>query len=140
MIKKLFVLFLLIFAFILSSCATQADIDKAYSEGYKAGYNEGEKLSQPAYESDNDVVIITGKENAVVRDSSSNEKSFPVIKTAPVNPSETTEYVLNKNTKKFHYPYCSSVDDMAEKNKLFFSGTRDEVIEKGYVPCKRCKP
>ena len=50
------------------------------------------------------------------------------------------DYVANKNTKKFHYPSCSSVDDMKEKNKLYYSGTRDELIDKGYKPCKRCNP
>lgn len=49
-------------------------------------------------------------------------------------------YVLNTNTHKFHQPGCSSVKDMKESNKLFFEGTRDEVIEQGYVPCKRCNP
>lgn len=49
-------------------------------------------------------------------------------------------YVLNLNTKKFHVPYCSSVSDMKEKNKEFTTETREKVIEKGYVPCKRCNP
>ena len=51
-----------------------------------------------------------------------------------------TSYILNKNTKKFHYPKCSSVSDMKEKNKIYFSGTREEAIAQGYVPCKRCNP
>ncbi len=51
-----------------------------------------------------------------------------------------TTYVLNTNTKKFHYPTCSSVDDMKEKNKQIYTGSRDEVINMGYVPCKRCNP
>ena len=50
------------------------------------------------------------------------------------------DYIANTNSKKFHYPECSSVGDMKEKNKLYFSGTRDELISKGYEPCKRCKP
>ena len=49
-------------------------------------------------------------------------------------------YVLNTNTKKFHYPDCSSVDSMSEKNKSVYTGTRDEVIAMGYDPCKRCNP
>ena len=49
-------------------------------------------------------------------------------------------YVLNTNTKKFHYPTCSSVDDMKEKNKQIYTGSREEVINMGYVPCKRCNP
>lgn len=53
---------------------------------------------------------------------------------------DNSEYVLNTNTMKFHYPYCSSVDDMSEKNKQFFSGSREEIIAMGYVPCKQCHP
>lgn len=51
-----------------------------------------------------------------------------------------TDYVANKNTGKFHYPYCSSVKQMKESNKLYFNGTRDELISKGYDPCKKCNP
>ena len=52
----------------------------------------------------------------------------------------STDYIANTNTGKFHYPGCSSVKKMSEKNKLYFSGSRDELISKGYVPCKRCNP
>ena len=38
------------------------------------------------------------------------------------------------------YPTCSSVNDMKEKNKQEFFGTRDEAISNGYSPCGRCKP
>ncbi len=55
-------------------------------------------------------------------------------------PPATSQYVANKNTKKFHYSYCDSVSDMKEKNKLYFDGNRQELINKGYVPCKRCNP
>ena len=54
--------------------------------------------------------------------------------------SRQTTYVLNTNTMKFHYPTCSSVDDMKEKNKQIYTGSREEVINMGYVPCKRCNP
>ena len=51
-----------------------------------------------------------------------------------------TRYILNTNTKKFHEPSCSSVDDMKESNKAEFDGDRSEVIARGYDPCGRCKP
>lgn len=51
-----------------------------------------------------------------------------------------TDYIGNKNTKKFHYPYCSSVNQMKESNKFYYTGTRDEMISMGYDPCKRCNP
>lgn len=50
------------------------------------------------------------------------------------------DYIANKNTGKFHYPSCSSVDKMKESNKLYFTGTRDELIGMGYEPCGRCHP
>ena len=49
-------------------------------------------------------------------------------------------YILNTNTHKFHYPWCSSVDQMKEKNKLEYEGSREEIIEMGYAPCQRCHP
>lgn len=60
----------------------------------------------------------------------------PVVDPEPIG----TDYVLNTNSKKFHYPSCSSVDQMSEKNKAFFNGTRDELISRGYDPCGRCHP
>lgn len=54
-------------------------------------------------------------------------------------PIETT-YILNTNTKKFHYPHCKSVSEMKEKNKKASTQTREEIISQGYEPCKRCKP
>ncbi len=63
-------------------------------------------------------------------------------KQEPVTRSEASQadYILNTNMKKFHYPTCSSVNDMKEKNKQEFFGTRDEAIALGYSPCGRCKP
>lgn len=51
-----------------------------------------------------------------------------------------TDYVLNTNTKKFHYPSCGSVKKMKDKNKREYTGTRDEVIAMGYDPCGNCHP
>lgn len=60
-------------------------------------------------------------------------------------PSEVDEpemwiYVLNINTKKFHYSNCASVRDMAEKNKLGSNESREQIIAGGFSPCKRCNP
>lgn len=57
-------------------------------------------------------------------------------------PSNTSEdlYVLNKNTKKFHRPDCSSVQDIKPKNKQEFSGNTKALIQQGYSPCKNCNP
>ena len=61
----------------------------------------------------------------------------------PPQPEQTEpmyDYVLNTNTKRFHIPECPSVGDMSETNRDTFAGDRETLIEKGYVPCGRCKP
>lgn len=57
-------------------------------------------------------------------------------------PSKNSEdlYVLNRNTKKFHRPDCSSVQDIKPKNKQEFSGNTKALIQQGYSPCKNCNP
>ena len=50
------------------------------------------------------------------------------------------EYVLNTNTKKFHRPTCTSIEDMKEKNKSIVKDSRENIINEGYAPCKRCNP
>ena len=54
-------------------------------------------------------------------------------------PEEYT-YILNTKTKKFHYSWCRGVDDMKSSNKGTFTGTRDEVIARGYESCGICNP
>ena len=49
-------------------------------------------------------------------------------------------YIGNANSHKFHKPSCSSVKQMADKNKVFFYGDRSEPVSQGYDPCKRCRP
>ncbi len=49
-------------------------------------------------------------------------------------------YVLNANSRRFHRPECSSLRDMKPDNRLDFSGSREEVLDMGYTPCKRCNP
>ena len=52
----------------------------------------------------------------------------------------TRSYVLNKRSKKFHYPDCSGIRDMNPKNREDYTGTRDAVIAMGYSPCGICRP
>lgn len=52
---------------------------------------------------------------------------------------DQTTYIGNKSTKKFHYPWCSSVNSMKESNMVEITG-RDQAIKKGYKPCGRCIP
>lgn len=67
----------------------------------------------------------------------------PVQTTAVVNQGaavSSSTYILNTNTHKFHKPSCSSVKSMSEANKQEFTGSSDDIISKGYEPCKICNP
>lgn len=58
--------------------------------------------------------------------------------------ADTTEqqqaatYVLNNNTKKIHYPSCSSVPKIAAKNYGTSDQTVEELIAQGFSTCKIC--
>lgn len=54
--------------------------------------------------------------------------------------TQESTYILNTNSKKFHYPDCASVRKMSKANKKEFNGTRELAIANGYSPCKNCKP
>ncbi len=60
--------------------------------------------------------------------------------TTATDSNDSSTYILNTKSRKFHDPECSSVDDMSEANKETYSGSRDELIEQGYEPCGRCNP
>lgn len=74
----------------------------------------------------------SGTQQTAVQTESVKETSAPV--------STGTEYILNTNTKKFHYPSCSSVKQMKASNKKEYTGSRDDLIAQGYDPCKKCNP
>lgn len=54
--------------------------------------------------------------------------------------SEQQDYILNVKNKKFHKPDCSAASDVSSANKQDFTGTRDQLIARGYSPCGICKP
>ena len=58
------------------------------------------------------------------------------------NPSGELDntYVINENTHKFHKPECSSVQQMNSSNRKEYTGSRQDLINKGYEPCQSCKP
>jgi len=67
--------------------------------------------------------------------------------TSPVTQENTSTeeklgktYILNLNTKKFHYPACSAVNKISEENKEVFKGDKNELIYGGYFSCGICNP
>ena len=59
----------------------------------------------------------------------------------PILPKvERRNYSVNTNTKKFHYPTCSSVQQITPQYREDVYTTREELVAEGYSPCGRCKP
>ena len=55
-------------------------------------------------------------------------------------PQAQSTYILNANTRKFHYSHCRCVKRMKDSNKIPLTGTRDQAISQGYDPCQVCNP
>lgn len=66
-------------------------------------------------------------------------KPTSAAKAVPVASDVPCPYIGARNKKILHHPWCSSVKQMKESNKVCFQ-TLEEAIAAGYVPCKHCKP
>ncbi len=63
-----------------------------------------------------------------------------VVRSSTTADEEQQEYMLNLNTNKFHRMSCKDIKKMKDKNKKVETNTRQAIIDKGYSPCKNCKP
>ena len=109
-----------------------------------------EKSQQQADESTKQEKLVekntqqqSGDEQAVSQipknQESDNSNNFNTYDT-PEQQQTLATYVLNTNTKKFHYPSCKSVKKIAPQNYATSNSTRDELIAQDYQPCGNCKP
>lgn len=57
-----------------------------------------------------------------------------------INDSEKQTYIININTKKFHTQKCPHAEDISDENKRAYIGSRNSLINNGFVPCGACKP
>ena len=91
--------------------------------------------------SENELYEVKDSGNNISNGKSTNNESEDQknVSIVGANDDNSTTYVLNTNTKKFHYSYCSSVTQMKAKNKKTAQG-RASIISSGYEPCKRCNP
>lgn len=90
-------------------------------------------------------VFVYNKQPGIFIDYASGESRI-IVREKETEPEAETEtakeyhYVLNNNTMRFHLPSCESVNQMKECNKEYYDGTREQLIENGYLPCGNCKP
>lgn len=55
-------------------------------------------------------------------------------------PPAGTKYVINKSSKRFHFPDCKAVVSISGHNKGYTPKNRKELIDEGYISCGYCKP
>lgn len=60
--------------------------------------------------------------------------------TVPADAGQRDTYVLNTNSKKFHKPSCSGAKTIKSQNKETYTGSRGDLLSRGYSPCGSCKP
>ena len=114
--------------------------------GVTIDYATGDSIGNGKVESSSDSKKSTsiGSSNKNTNgSSSSSSKSNSNSSSSKKNTSSssaTTEYILNMNTHKFHTPSCRSVKQMSNSNKSVYKGTRQDLINQGYDPCKICNP
>ena len=73
--------------------------------------------------------------SSVIYDTGSTDADETVDENANVN-----TYILNTNSKKVHTEDCKFVDDIQDENREEFTGTLQEMLDKGYTGCGSCKP
>lgn len=49
-------------------------------------------------------------------------------------------YVYSAKSDKFHYPSCRYAKTIKAENYCEYTGSRQDMISKGYIPCKNCSP
>lgn len=93
--------------------------------GININYEDGSSSSQNG---SNNTTSSSNPTTSVEKNTNTNENTG------------STKYVLNTNTKKFHYPSCGSAGRIAAKNYAESNESRDSLIAQGYSPCGNCDP
>lgn len=120
------------------SAVISVGVGNSYGHPHEKTLNRLNNIGAKVYRTDEQGTIIAISDGSKITIDKSSSAYVPVsepVKNEPV----TGNYIGNKNTLKFHYPSCSSVNSMNESNKVILN-SREEAINKGYVPCGRCNP
>lgn len=95
--------------------------------------NPAQKNLEPKKEAEN--LPTPTKPNTLVSNNAGNGSNFNTY-----DIPTTAQYVGNSSKKKLHLGSCDSTKKkIAPHNRVVFS-SREEAINAGYVPCKRCNP
>lgn len=114
----------------LQFCVYCWNVQPGVAINYATGANQEDSATLPA-SSD-----AAGQDKTA---SSSSSAKDPALQAYSAD-EDSASYVLNTSSHKFHSPQCDGVKKMAEHNKFFFKGSREEAVSLGYAPCGLCRP
>lgn len=83
-------------------------------------------------------IFRTDEQGSIVAVSDGKEIQWNTVEWSEDEPLNGYIYVLNTATKKYHYIWCSMVEDIKEENKEDTTKSKKELKKEGYEPCKRC--
>ena len=113
---------------------------------YFTGVNvaSGEPLPEIDTENDNRNEIADGGSSTPDDDKNdsgnSGDNSNAVKFEVNNSDAESCDYVVNKNSGKFHIPGKSCAESIKEENRAYFAGTKEELLENDYSACGICRP
>lgn len=138
-VYKICAILMMLFA-ILTACDKRTTVNLAELE--TASITETEEETTEAQETETPTTIPVTEETVLTTEPPVPTTEAPPETTEAPTAGEKTEtaYVLNTNSKKIHYPTCESVQKMKPSNKKEYTGTIEDLLKQGYVPCKMCKP
>ena len=112
-------------------------VDNSYGHPHQEILDTLNKRNVETYRTDlqGNIIVTSNGEKIEVK----TEKNV-IIEAEKETDNEDKEYILNINSKIFHYSTCDSVSKMSEKNKSEYVGKREAILQMGYRVCGVCKP
>lgn len=126
--------------------------NNSYGHPHAEVLNELRSRGTDIYRTDEQGTIVASSDGETITWNCANSESWQAgeptgssketQETAEVDETGGLEgaYIVNENTRRFHHPSCSSVNEMKTKNRRDTQDSREQLIEAGYQPCGRCHP
>ena len=83
--------------------------------------------------------VVNDEKDTIPTDKVGVESKKPTSEIKTPDVTKPIQYCANINSKTFHKTYCGSAKNLKEENK-YITSNRQELIEDGYIPCKKCNP
>lgn len=128
----------------LSFCVYCYNVQPGVTIDYATGDSSGPEFTGSSSSNSGSSSSSSGSSSSKSSGSTSNSSGSSLSSASSgavaAESSSSSSYVLNTNTKKFHRPSCGSVSTIKDGNRQDYTGSRQDLINQGYEPCKKCNP